>query len=362
VTFLSDRVVRHLQEVTRAPDLESTRYRAIDEIGRGGMGAVYRAYDEVLGREVAVKVTHVAASPAEVRARIDREARVLARLEHPGIVPVHDAGTLPDGRAFYVMKLVRGASLVDHLARVERLDERLRIFERICEAMAFAHANDVIHRDLKPANVMVGSFGEVLVLDWGLARIDAMTDANPGAEAPGLPGEHAGARALVAHGLQPVGWPDPPRSNRATEAGTVMGTPGFMAPEQARGDPVDRRADVYALGAMLVSMLVDWRPDEAGGVGVGGAEVRLRAGRVPVRLRAIALKAMAVVPEDRYADAASLAEDIARFRAGLTVSAHRETMVERAMRVVSLYRTPILLVLAYLVMRALVALYVARRR
>lgn len=136
-----------------------------------------------------------------------------------------------------------------------------------------------------------------------------------------------------------------------------MGTPGFMAPEQARGETVDRRADVYALGAMLVSMLVDSRAD-----GAGGADARLRAARVPVRLRAIARKAMAVVPDHRYADAASLAEDIARFRAGLTVSAHRETLVERAVHVVSVYRTPILLVLAYLVMRALVALYIARRR
>ena len=142
------------------------------------MGTVYRAHDEVLGRDVALKVINAVGPHVALAARLQQEAHVLARLEHPGIVPVHDAGTLGDGRAFYVMKLVRGASLPDHLAREPRLDERLRIFERICEPVAFAHAHGLVHRDLKPANVMVGSFGEVLVLDWGLAKaLDSMDAA-----------------------------------------------------------------------------------------------------------------------------------------------------------------------------------------
>jgi serine/threonine protein kinase len=142
----------------------------------------------------------------------------------------------------------------------------------------------------------------------------------------------------------------------------VMGTPGFMAPEQARGDAVDRRADVYALGAMLVSMLTARPPDAtADGSSKADTIARLRARHVPLRLRAICLKATATAPDDRYADAAALADDVARFGAGLPVTAHRETAFERTIRFASTYRTPILLVLAYLLMRALVALYVARQ-
>jgi eukaryotic-like serine/threonine-protein kinase len=318
MTWLSDRVVRHLQDVARAPDVDGdafdSRYALIDEIGRGGMGAVYRARDEVLGRDVAVKVIDRDDSHGAFAVRLRQEAQVLARLEHPGIIPVHDAGTLPDGRAFYVMKLVRGASLADHLAALDRLDARLRVFERICEAVAFAHAAGIVHRDLKPANVMVGSFGEVLVLDWGLAK--AVADEEPAA---------------------------------------VAGTPGFMAPEQARGETVDARADVYALGALLVTMLTAQPRDGS----ANAVAARLRVRGAPVRLRAICLKAMASAPDDRYADAAALGDDVARFGAGLPVTAHRETVLERAVRFASTYRTPILLVLAYLLMRALVALYIA---
>ena len=179
------------------------------------MGTVYRARDRRLARDVALKVMNAPApAPGEVE-RMRDEARILARLEHPGIVPVHDLGTLPDGRLFYVMKLVRGRRL-DEATASAALPARLRIFERICDAVAFAHAQGVVHRDLKPENVMVGPFGEVLVLDWGVAkRLDV----------PGAP----------------------------EREGTVLGTPGYMPPEQARGemDRIDERADVYALGAML---------------------------------------------------------------------------------------------------------------
>jgi serine/threonine protein kinase len=267
-------------------------------------------------------------------ARLRREAHVLASLEHPGIVPVHDAGTLPDGRAFYVMKLVRGASLVDHLASVTRLDERLGLFERICEAAAFAHDSGVVHRDIKPANVMVGRFGEVLVLDWGLAK--AVGADSGGAEAQ----ERRSAEEPF------VGSP--------VLQSAIAGTPGFMAPEQARGEAVGRAADVHALGALLVWMLTGAPPSSS----PDATTASLRQRRVPVRLRSVALKALSVSPIDRYADAAALAHDVARWRAGLTVTAHRETAIERIARFASTYRTPILLVLAYLVMRILVAIYV----
>jgi len=319
MTWLSDRAIRHLQEVAMWPDLEGSRYTAVEEIGRGGMGTVYRARDAVLDRDVALKVINAAGEHAALAARLQQEARVLASLEHPGIVPVHDAGMLGDGRAFYVMKLVRGASLADHVTRIETLDGRLGVFERICEPVALAHANGIVHRDLKPANVMVGSFGEVLVLDWGLAS----------------------------------------RRGATAGAGGVAGTPGFMAPEQARGDAdIDVRADVYALGALLATLLTASDLPAAR----DAVEAALRRHGTPMRLRKICLKALAASRDERYPDASALAADVARFRAGLPVAAHHETVLERAGRFAITYRTPILLVLSYLLMRALVALYVARHR
>jgi serine/threonine protein kinase len=292
--------------------------------------------------------------------RLRREAHVLASLEHPGIVPVHDAGTLPDGRAFYVMKLVRGASLVDHLASVTRLDERLGVFERICEAVAFAHACGVVHRDIKPANVMVGRFGEVLVLDWGLAKavaldpVGAEAQERSSAEDLRSPGAKAQRRRSAEEPL--VGDPALLRScaSELHHQSAIAGTPGFMAPEQARGEAVGRAADVHALGALLVWMLTGAAP--SGSPDATAASLRER--RTPVRLRSVALKALSASPVDRYVDAAALADDVSRWRAGLTVAAHRETAIERVARFVSTYRTPIVLVLAYLVMRILVAIYV----
>src|SRR5262249_14401960 len=134
-------------------------------------GVVYSAQDETLERRVALKVLEVPGSESELASRLMREARVLALLEHPGIVPVHDVGTLADGRVFYTMKFVEGQRLDQYIATVASVPDRLRIFLRICEAVAFAHARGVLHRDLKPANMMVGPFGEVLVMDWGLAKI-----------------------------------------------------------------------------------------------------------------------------------------------------------------------------------------------
>ena len=196
---LDDAALSRLREAVSEPDLSGTRYQLLSVAGRGGMGTVYVAEDAALSRRVALKVLE--SSDALLR----REAQVLAGLEHPGIVPVHDSGVLPDGRAWYAMKLVQGERLDEALLRPLGLSERLRIFLRICETVAFAHARGVLHRDLKPQNIMIGSFGEVLVLDWGLAR---------------LTGDKDSAR---------------------------VGTPGFAAPE-ADAD------DVYSLGAILGCM------------------------------------------------------------------------------------------------------------
>ena len=319
---LSDATLARLAEVMEAPDLAGTKYELRGRVGRGGMGTVWRAFDRELGREVALKVMNGPDPPPGGEARLRTEAQVLARLEHPGLVPVHDLGTLPDGRLFYAMKLVRGRRLDEHVRDLRSAAARLRVFERICEAVAFAHAHGVIHRDLKPPNVMVGPFGEVLVLDWGVAKVlaDAETAAVPAVDPPAARGVDVDAATLTA-------------------AGTVLGTPGYMAPEQARGESaVGVAADVYALGALL-SFLAGEDPPRA--------------------LAAVIARARAPRPEDRYPAVGALQEDIARFLSDLPVSAYAERPLERARRLAAKYRAPLVLVLAYLVMRALLA-FVAR--
>ena len=189
---LSDSVLDHLRQVAALPDLTGTRYELESEIGRGGLGIVYAARDRQLDRRVALKVLDFT---------LAGEARLIARLEHPAIVPIYETGTLPDGRAFYAMKLVAGARLDRYIAGSPSLAERLRVIRRVGEAIGFAHSQGSIHRDLKPQNIMVGEFGEVYVMDWG---VDA-----------------------------------------------VAGTPAFRAPDPS----LDQRSDIYSLGALLRFML-----------------------------------------------------------------------------------------------------------
>lgn len=277
--MLSDRVVHHLCGVIDAPDLAGTRYRLIEEIGRGGMGVVYLAYDSALDRNVALKISNRAG-----------EARTLASLEHPGIVPVHDAGILPDGRNYYAMKLVEGTRLDQYRASGPPLSARLRVFLRICEPVAFAHSRGVIHRDLKPENVMIGEFGEVLVLDWGVAdRMDAPSS-------------------------------------------TVAGTRGYVAPEQLAGITCEQ-TDVYSLGKLLDDLLTAADPKP---------------------IRAIAAKAAHPDAALRYATVLHLAGDVARFLDRQPVTAYRESPVERAARWVSRNKTTVLLILAYLLARSVI--------
>jgi serine/threonine protein kinase len=245
---ISDSVLDHLRYVAALPDLSGTRYELEAEIGRGGMGVVYSARDRQLDRHVALKVLDFA---------LAGEALLIARLEHPAIVPIHETGTLPDGRAFYTMKLVAGARLDHYVAGSPSLAERLRVIRRVGEALAYAHTRGTIHRDLKPQNVMVGEFGEVYVMDWG---VDA-----------------------------------------------VAGTPQFRAPD-AR---LDQRSDVFALGALLRSVL---------------------PATVPPALHAIAVKAMSSDRAARYPDAPALLEDIDRFEQGLAVKAWSEPLWHRLRR------------------------------
>jgi serine/threonine-protein kinase len=327
--WLPDAVLDHVQEVADEPDLSVTKYRLTGTLGRGGMGVVYTAEDADLLREVAIKVAS-SATADEPCDRLRREARILARLEHPGIVPVHDVGTLPDGRVFYVMKRVRGERLDAWARRGPERPVALRLFQRICEAVAFAHARGVIHRDLKPENVMVGAFGEALVMDWGIAKGPAppAADAENGApQAPARP-------------------PAPGIGEGGTAAGTVMGTVGYMAPEQARGDlaAVDVRADVYALGAVLSFLLTGEPPSSPPGAATPS---------VPKPLASICARAMAPAPGDRYPTALDLAADVGRFLDGEPVQAHREGAAARLARFVSRHRVVLGLLGTYLLVRVL---------
>jgi serine/threonine protein kinase len=344
VTWLSDAVLAHLGKVAGGPDLTGTRYELIEPIGQGGMGTVYLAHDRELDRPVALKVLHVVPGEAQAEARLQREARVIARLEHPGIVPVHESGVLPDGRFYYAMKLVRGQRLDEHVHRPGAWSERLPIFQKVCDAVAFAHAQGVLHRDLKPQNIMLGSFGEVLVMDWGLAKGQK---------------EEGGRRKEEPEGSD-SSFNLPP-SFPKTLHGTVLGTPGYMAPEQARGaTDVDERADVYSLGAVLYFLLTGQAPI---GLGPPGAfsltSPRCLDRSIPRPLEAVCLKALAPERSERYATVPELADDVARFLAGRRVRAYPESALDVARRLAGKYRAVLALLLAYILMR-LVLLMVAR--
>lgn len=337
---LSDRAVERLRAGAEGPDLTGTRYRLLERVARGGMGVVYAAEDENLERRVALKVLDVPDADGDLANRLMREARVLARLEHPGIVPVHDVGTLADGRVFYTMKFVGGQRLDKFIENVESVQDRLRLFLRICDAVAFAHAKGVLHRDLKPANIMVGPFGEVLVMDWGLAKVMPETTAQAMSD----------PEATVVEGPKGRGdLEDSTKSTIVTGHGTVMGTPGFMSPEQARGEveKLDARSDIFSLGALLRFILT--QPSRSG-----------VAARLERSLEAICAKATAEQPGARYSTVQELSLDVSRYLNGLAVRAHRESFVEKAGRFYRRYNVAILLITAYLVMRVLLLIFFHR--
>ena len=329
---LPDATVHHLRGVADWPDTSGSKYRVTELLGAGGMGSIYAAFDTTLEREVALKVLHGLVHDAAGTARLLQEARILAQLEHPGIVPVHEVGTLADGRTYYVMQRVRGERLDALVARDLPRAERLRIFGRICEAVAFAHAHGVLHRDLKPENVMVGAFGAVLVLDWGVAK-RLEVDPTPAVTAP-----HVTLDRTAATQTQP---------------GTILGTPAYMAPEQRQGriGELDARTDVYALGALLHFLLVG-RPPEV------DAARPLSAAGIPRPLIAICCKALAPLPGDRYDGAAALGDDVGRFLALLPVGAWREGPLAWMARTARRHRFALALLATYLIVRAVLFFFV----
>lgn len=323
MTRLSDAAVARVRSLDDTPQLKESRYQLREELGRGGMGVVYRVFDTVLGRDAALKVITPVTRSRDAHERLRRESRALAQLEHPGIVPVYDAGLLADDRVFYVMKLVHGERLDERMARGVTLGDALRIVVRVCDAVAFAHTRGIIHRDLKPQNVMLAPFGEVLVMDWGAAKIRTELQYED---------------SSLVEGLR--------TSSGETADGVVVGTPGYMAPEQASGrvGDVDERSDVYALGVVLREV----------------ATSALEVTRLPAPLASIVAHATAEDRKERYAGPADLGKDVSAFLDRLPVTAHRESLLERIGRLSRRHRMAITLVLAYLLVRMAMLFFLER--
>ncbi len=339
----------------------ASRYRVLRPHAKGGLGEVFVAHDEELHREVALKeIQPRHADHPESRARFVLEAEVTGGLEHPSIVPVYGLGHYADGRPYYAMRFIRGDSLKDaierfHVADVPGRDpgerslafrQLLRRFVDVCNAVAYAHSRGVLHRDLKPGNVMLGKYGETLVVDWGLAKPTGKADATT---------------EITQRPLQPVSASD----SAPTAMGEVLGTPAYMSPEQAEGrlDLLGPASDVYSLGALLYCLLTGRAPFTGPDIGDVLQKVQrgefappsaLQPGRVRSRfswslaarywkvsppLEAVCLKAMALRPEDRYATATALTADVEHWLADEPVSAYREPLSERLRRWARRHRT-----------------------
>jgi tetratricopeptide (TPR) repeat protein/serine/threonine protein kinase len=294
-------------------------YRVLREIARGGMGRVLGAYDLTLDRDVALKVL----LPGANADRFVRESKITARLPHPGVPPVHALGTLADGSPFLAMKLIAGRTLADEMKSADR-PRLLQAFLQVCQAVGFAHSRGIIHRDLKPGNVMVGAFGEVQVMDWGLAKLlasqeregDGQLSAAPcvsvGSADPGATTAHRGAGEAT---------------DEQTQAGQVLGTPAYMAPEQARGETTDARSDVFALGGILCVILTGQPPfggkstlevvRRAGAADLTEANARLDRCGADAELIGLCRRCLSPSPADRPADGQAVADEMTAYLDGV---------------------------------------------
>ena len=313
------------------PQLRSERYVIREFHARGGIGEIWMAEDPEIGRTVALK--RLRPNRQEQKDRFLVEAQVTGQLEHPGIVPVHDLGLDESGQPFYVMSFIHGRTLKELLAehhedagpdgesREVRSARLLAIFVKVCQTVAYAHHRGVVHRDLKPDNVMLGPFGEVLVLDWGMAKVQSQPE----------PARDSQPVHLTGSG-----------SSTETQAGTVLGSPPYMAPETAEGfsSLADEQTDVYLLGATLYHLLTGKPPREGSSAyemielarTVAPPPPRRLGADVPRALEAICLKAMAQRKESRYRSVAELIQDMERYQAGAPVSAYPEPLPARVGR------------------------------
>jgi WD40 repeat protein/serine/threonine protein kinase len=370
---------------SRLPIVDPESYAVDGEVAQGGIGRVLRAEQKSLDRHVALKELLQAGGDAEER--FVREARLTARLQHPAIVPIYDAGRWPSGAPFYAMKLVTGRSFDEVIQESRSLDERLALLPHVraaAEAIAYAHSHRIIHRDLKPANILIGEFGETVVIDWGLGK-DLTAEGDP--EAPDLhalagltdasrPSLEAAPRSADPTPPQSPdsGRPASAKSGRArgasssggglTIAGSILGTPAFMPPEQAAAEVVDERADVYALGAILYHLLAGTPPYQ------GSTPVQVlrcvkagpppplsaRQRGVPHDLLTIVNKAMARDPRDRYRTARELADDLKRFETGQIVRSHSYSTRELLGRFIRRHRALLTVAAAALSLLILVGL------
>ncbi len=344
-----------------AAGLPPRNYELGPSIGRGGMGAVLQVRDRNIERTVAMKIILDPHDPPATRYRFIREARILGQLEHPNIVPIHELGLDGEGRPYYTMKMVKGVHLHQVLERLRAgdpatvarypLPQLMTVFLKLCDAVAYAHSKGVLHRDLKPENVMLGDYGEVLLMDWGLAKTLPSSPLDlPAEPEPAAPRASSAPEAAMPH---------------LTMDGTVMGTPHFMAPEQAEGRvlEIDERTDTFALGGILYSILTLHPPfrgetnEEVMQKAITGAIVppttynrpagrrgqpapasagtgapalpHCQDGRIPETLAGIAMKALARDPTQRYQTVTALADDIKAHEAGFVTSVEEKTFARQ---------------------------------
>lgn len=370
-----ERLLNEVRKILRSiPQTE--KYLIGDEIGSGGMGRVLEAYDPYIRRKIAIKILYDKQSDEE-KARFLEEAQLTGQLEHPNIVPVHDLGFTADGKLFFLMKRVRGKSLDDVLEALRNGDPLVRnaftmsrllqILESVCSAVAYAHARGVIHRDLKPANIMLGDFGEVMVMDWGLAKAGSVRrrptpqsfislQETPRSSKVSSRYRESMRAATSAHQLPEVDLSHAVGIMRndsniwGTRKGTIAGTPAYMSPEQARGDleSLDERSDIYSLGGILYEILTGTPPvlgsteteivDRVIEHDIQTPRIRTPSRQIPSELSRIAMKGLAAAPAMRYQSVLDLQGDLRAFLDGITVYSRENNFWETVFRLLRHYK------------------------
>jgi eukaryotic-like serine/threonine-protein kinase len=349
----NDHVGTQHSDVDFRPRSSDERYQLAGEIARGGLGKITKANDTQMQRQVAIKETLMQA-PGDAEQRFFREAFITAKLEHPSIIPIHELGRWSNGTAYYTMKLVSGQSFEKTIAANKTLSARLALLPNVlaaCEAIAYAHSQRVIHRDLKPHNILVGAFGETLVIDWGIAKelgTSEVKESRQAAEAP---------------------YRAEPESGELTREGAIIGTPAYMSLEQAKGKPVDERADVYSLGAILYHLLTG-QPPYIGKRSIVVLKSLLDAPpeplstkepQTPKELIDIVEKAMAREASARYPTAKELAEDLKKYLTGQLVGAHRYSFTEMLTRWIKQHRLALGVAVVALVVLSVGGVYSVKR-